>query len=272
LASLVSTDTPIPIPDNLAVGATSTIAVADPAIVQDVNVTVNITHTYDHDLTLSLITPANTSITLAAQRGGSSDNFTNTVFDDEAATSIASGAAPFTGSFRPEQPLSAADGLSGAGNWRFKVVDSAGQDIGTINSWTLKLIYPNLACTLAGTPPPVPDGAFGTGMTASRLAGDGVHLTWDVATCAAENYHLLYGALENVSSYALSGAVCGLGPLGGYDWAGAPAGDLWFLVVADDAATTEGTWGTDGAGAPRNGTTASGFCGFTTRINAGTCP
>jgi subtilisin-like proprotein convertase family protein len=272
VSTLASTDTPIPIPDNLGTGATSTIAVVDPAVVQDVNVTVNITHTYDHDLTLSLITPANTPITLAAQRGGSSNNFTNTTFDDEAAISIASGAAPFTGSFRPEQPLSVTDGLSGAGSWRFKAVDAAAQDLGTINSWTLKLIYPDLACTLAGTPPPVPDGAIGTGMTASRTGGTGVHLTWDVATCAAENYHVLYGTLQNVSSYTPTGAVCGLGPLGGYDWAGAPAGDLWFLIVADDAAAMEGTWGTDGAGVDRGGTAPSGFCGFTTRSNAASCP
>ena len=273
-ASIVSTDTPIPIPDNNTTGATSTIAVADTSIVQDVNVTVNITHTYDHDLTLTLTTPANTPITLAAQRGGNANNFTNTVFDDEAATSIASGSAPFTGSFRPEQPLSAADGVSGAGSWRFKAVDSAGQDIGTINNWTLKLVYPTLACTPSGWPPPVPDGAVGVGMAASLVTGAvaGVHLTWDVATCAAENYHLLYGSLQNVSSYALGGAVCGLGPLGSYDWAGVPAGDLWFLVVGDDGAGMEGTWGTDDAGAHRNGAIASGLCGFTARSNAGTCP
>jgi subtilisin-like proprotein convertase family protein len=273
-ASVVSTDTPLAIPDNNVAGATSTIAVADTSIVQDVNVTVNVAHTFDNDLTLSLITPANTSITLVARRGGSSDNYNNSVFDDEAATSIASGAAPFTGSFRPEQLLSAADGVSGVGNWKFKAVDSAAQDLGTINSWTLTLVYPNLACVLAGSPPPVPDGAFGAGMTASLTTGavPGMHLTWDVATCAAKNDHLLYGTLQNVSSYVPDGAVCGLGPLGSYDWVGAPAGDLWFLIVGDDAAALEGTWGTDGAGAYRAGTTASGFCGFTTRNNSGTCP
>jgi subtilisin-like proprotein convertase family protein len=272
--TLTSNDTPLPIPDDDPAGATSTIAVADPVIVQDVNVTVNVSHTFDNDLTLSLITPTNASITLASQRGGSRDNFINTVFDDEAANSIASGTAPFTGSFRPEAPLSAADGLSAAGDWRFRAVDSAPGDVGTINSWTLKLTYANLACTPAGPPPPVPDGSVGAGMTASFVAGpaSGIHLSWDVASCAAKNFHLLYGTLQNVSTYAPDGAVCGLGPLGSYDWAGAPAGDLWFLVVADDASVTEGTWGTDGAGAHRNGTTASGLCGFTTRSNAGTCP
>jgi subtilisin-like proprotein convertase family protein len=273
-ASFTSTDTPLSIPDNNPTGAQSTIAVAGGDIVQDVNVTANITHTFDGDLTLSLITPASTTITLALRRGGSANNYRNTIFDDEAQTPIASGTPPFTGSFKPESPLSAADGVSGAGNWRFKVVDLANADVGTIDNWTLNLSYPDAACVPLGSPPPVPDGSFGVAMTASRVNGDGsvVHLDWDVATCAAKNNHLLFGALQNVASCLPSGGVCGLGPLGSYDWSAVPAGDLWFLVVSDDAASTEGSWGTDGGGGERNGLIGSGLCGFTARSNSGTCP
>ena len=76
---------------------------------------------------------------LANRIGGSGDNFTNTVFDDEAATAIASGAAPFTGSFRPFQPLSAFDGADDPGH-----LDAAGRptspadDVGTLSSWNTK--------------------------------------------------------------------------------------------------------------------------------------
>jgi subtilisin-like proprotein convertase family protein len=142
----VSADTPVTIPDNDPVGATSTIVVPDGKTVQDVNVTLSITHTYDADLTLYLITPTGTQITLADRRGGSADNFIDTVFDDEAATPIASGTPPFTGSFRPDTPLSAADGINSAGAWKLKVVDSAGIDIGTIDTWTLTLTFPPGAC------------------------------------------------------------------------------------------------------------------------------
>jgi subtilisin-like proprotein convertase family protein len=272
--SMTSTDTPVPIPDASTAGATSTIAVSDAPLVSDVNLTVNLTHPYDGDLTLSLITPATASITLAAQRGGSGDDFRNTVFDDEATSSIVAASAPYTGSFRPEGSLSAADGVSGAGSWKLKVVDSGEDDVGTIDNWTLNLGYPSSTCVPAGAPPPVPDGSFGTGTRASRFTGavSGVHLTWDAASCAAKNYHLLYGGLQNVSSLAPDSGVCGLGPLGAYDWMDAPAGSLWFLVVGDDAAAREGSWGTNGAGAHRRGQTPSGFCGFTTRSNAGTCP
>jgi subtilisin-like proprotein convertase family protein len=141
-----STDTPVAIPDNTPTGASSTIAVTDTNVVVDVNVTVNITHTYDGDLSLSLIGPNGAIVQLSTRRGASGDNFTNTVFDDQATTPIASGAAPFTGSFIPETPLSVLNGIPATGNWTLKVVDGAGADVGSITSWTLNLTYPVEDC------------------------------------------------------------------------------------------------------------------------------
>lgn len=269
-----ATDVPVPIPDNNPTGATSTIAVSDPRIVQDVDVTVNVTHTYDGDLTLSLLTPAGGTVTLSARRGGSGDHFRNTTFDDEAPTAISAGSAPFTGSFRPETPLSVADGLPASGNWRFRVVDQAAQDVGTIDSFTLVLTHPPEACAPSGAPPPVPEGGAGPAMTASREngAGSAIRVRWDASSCPAMNYHLLWGPLASVSSLALSGADCGLGPVGAYTWSGVDPGDLWFVVVGNDAASTEGTWGIDGSGGERGGSAASGRCGFAARNNGGMCP
>ncbi|MCP3978088.1 MAG: hypothetical protein GY716_01985 [bacterium] len=137
-------DTPVAIPDNSTVS--STISVADDLIVTDVDVQVNISHTYDGDLQIRLVAPNGTQIMLSDRHGGSGENYTNTVFDDEAATSIASGAPPFTGEFQPDQPLSAADGISALGDWRLEVVDNAGADTGSIVSWTLGLTFPTGAC------------------------------------------------------------------------------------------------------------------------------
>ena len=141
-----STDTPINIPDNNTTGITSTINVPDNKTVLDVNVKINITHTYDGDLEISLLAPNGATIMLSDNRGSSGDNFVDTVFDDEATTSITAGSAPFTGSFKPEQPLTAAEGGNAAGAWRLKVVDNAGQDVGPLNNWSLILTYPNQAC------------------------------------------------------------------------------------------------------------------------------
>ena len=58
-----------------------------------------------------------------ANIGGSGANFTATVLDDEAATAIASGTAPFTGSFRPAQPLTVFDGQNPNGTWTLEIPD-----------------------------------------------------------------------------------------------------------------------------------------------------
>ncbi len=127
---------PKAIPDDGAVE--STLALAGGAKIVDVNATVGqITHTFDSDLVISLIGPDATTVVLANRAGGSGDNFTSTVFDDQAATAISSGAAPFTGSFRPQEPLSAFVGKPVAGTWTLRVADVAAEDTGTLSAWGL---------------------------------------------------------------------------------------------------------------------------------------
>ncbi|HYH61521.1 MAG TPA: proprotein convertase P-domain-containing protein, partial [Solirubrobacterales bacterium] len=138
-----STDVPKNIPDNNPAGVTSNLVVSGPGIIQDMDVRIpGLTHTFDGDLVISLIAPDSTTVLLSSQRGGSGDNYTNTVFDDEAATAISAGTAPFTGSFRPEQALSVLDGKPAAGTWTLKVVDQASADTGTLGSWGLRETRP----------------------------------------------------------------------------------------------------------------------------------
>jgi subtilisin-like proprotein convertase family protein len=140
-----STDVPKTIADSSTV--TSTLAVADNKVIQDVNVTIgNITHTYDGDLEIRLTAPDATVVLLVDNRGGTGENFVDTVFDDEAAASITSGAAPFTGSFRPEGSLAVLDGKNAAGTWTLSVTDTAGGDTGTLTEWSITFTYPAQAC------------------------------------------------------------------------------------------------------------------------------
>ena len=104
--------------------------------IADLNLTMSLSHTWDSDLRVTLIGPDGTQITLVNRRGGSGDNFATT-FNDEAATSIVSGLAPFNGSYRPEQALSAFDGKNARGTWQLVVDDLATFDTGRINSWSL---------------------------------------------------------------------------------------------------------------------------------------
>jgi subtilisin-like proprotein convertase family protein len=139
----------VPIPDNNSTGATASIVVSDVKEILDVNVLVTVAHANVGDLELYLVAPDATQIPLALRRGGTGDNFTNTLFDDAAATSISAGTAPFTGSFKPEAALSALNGTLSNGTWMLKAKDLATSTTGTITSWQLQLTYPALACNAA---------------------------------------------------------------------------------------------------------------------------
>jgi len=124
------------------IGGTSMIAgvsVGASGLVTDVNVTVNITQYANNETTLSLESPAGTVVYLVNQNCTGA-NMVNTVFDDEAPVSINDGAAPYTGVFRPIEPLSAFAGEPAIGPWKLHVTDSAvsGEDYDlTLESWSL---------------------------------------------------------------------------------------------------------------------------------------
>lgn len=109
-------------------------------VINDVNVNVNITHPYDTDLHVYLTSPSGTRVELFTKVGASGDNFVNTVLDDEASSLISSGAAPFTGSYRPESSLSAVDGQNPNGVWTLEISDDYSFDpAGHLNSWGLEI-------------------------------------------------------------------------------------------------------------------------------------
>jgi Zn-dependent metalloprotease/subtilisin-like proprotein convertase family protein len=131
--------TPFNIPDNNATGIQSLITVGGSTNANAlIAVTVDsLTHTWDADLKLELIAPSGNVITLAQGVGGSGDNFIRTRFMNTG-TAIASGVAPFTGNYIPQQAFS---GLTGSadGIWRLKVSDLAGLDVGTLWKWSIEL-------------------------------------------------------------------------------------------------------------------------------------
>lgn len=138
-ASFTATDTPIAISASGTNTYTSTINVAPNLAITDVNVTINITHTWDEDLDIRLTSPAGTVIELSTDNGGQGDNYTNTVFDQQATTLVTAGTAPFTGSFVPEGNLSNLNGQLSGGNWILTVADDANLDGGSITGFTLNI-------------------------------------------------------------------------------------------------------------------------------------
>ncbi|MBK6425853.1 MAG: proprotein convertase P-domain-containing protein [Blastocatellia bacterium] len=135
----------VPLPD-VASMTPQVINVADMGTVLDVDLRIRLNHTFDNDLDITLTGPNAVTIDVSSDNGGSGDNYgsgatdcsgTPTVFDDEAATGIASGVAPFAGSFIPEVGLSAFDGIPAAGNWTLNIADDLGVDVGTLFCYEL---------------------------------------------------------------------------------------------------------------------------------------
>ena len=116
----------------------------------------------------------------------------------------------------------------------------------------------------ASSPSPVPS------MHADRITVDGseISVTWD-DQCAPASAKIVYGPLDQVSGYTVSGGVCGIS--NPQSWIGVPAGSLWFVVVTDDGASMESSWGQSTFG-ERNGLGDSGTCGSTAKDITGVCP
>jgi hypothetical protein len=103
------------IPDNDATGVASTIDVTDGGSLRSAKVSVDISHTYRGDLVVRLVHGA-TTVTLSNNAGGADDDLKTT----------------FTVSDLVGRELS--------GAWRLEVVDTAGQDVGTLNAWGVEVV------------------------------------------------------------------------------------------------------------------------------------
>ncbi len=116
----------------------STIWVDKDIKITDLNVKLNIEHTAVGDLNIVLMSPRFEYYSLVSGRGGTGDNFTATVLDDQASVAIREGVAPFNGSFRPEVSLARLNGQNARGGWTLVVGDTKFRDSGKLVNWTLE--------------------------------------------------------------------------------------------------------------------------------------
>jgi subtilisin-like proprotein convertase family protein len=137
--TVASTDIPQAIPDQNIVGVKSSLNFTGMGTIQDINVSLDITHTYDADVHVTLISPSGTRVLLFQNIGFNGDNFHNTILDDSAILPISNQAAPFTGTFRPEVPLSTFNNEDAFGEWKLELIDDAHGDLGTLNSWSITI-------------------------------------------------------------------------------------------------------------------------------------
>lgn len=119
----------------------TTINVPESYVITDVNVTVNISHTWNEDLDIYLISPSGTTVELSTDNGGDGDNYNNVTFDDASASTLPTSNTTLSGTYRPEGSLASFNGQNSNGNWTLRVTDDTNWDGGTINSITLNLCY-----------------------------------------------------------------------------------------------------------------------------------
>ncbi len=101
-------------------------------------VCINLVHTYNEDLEISLTAPDGTTVALSLANGGSGNNYTNTCFRQDAGTPITAGTSPFNGTYKPQGQLGLVNnGQNGNGTWALKVRDTYATDAGTLFNWNI---------------------------------------------------------------------------------------------------------------------------------------
>ncbi len=131
------------IPDDAAAGVSSTLTVPTTMNTTDVDIEVDISHTYVGDL---IITIAHNGVTatILDQPGAPASNFgcnqndIDCVFDDEGtvpAEDECNTGTAISGNVIPFSALTVFDGIDPSGVWTITVSDNEGQDTGTLNSW-----------------------------------------------------------------------------------------------------------------------------------------
>lgn len=131
-----------PINDNTTIDIPVTVS-GLPNVIDTTNfgletICIDLTHTWDADLSVWIVAPDGTTGLLFSNIGGGDDNFTNTCLNTGAATSISTGSAPFTGTFKPQGQMGLVNnGQNPNGTWKLRINDNYGADQGTLLSFSL---------------------------------------------------------------------------------------------------------------------------------------
>jgi len=109
------------IPDNQPAGIERTLVATASGTAGDVEVAVDIGHTYIGDLRVSLVSPSGTEVVLHNLAGGQAKNIVKTY-----TRATTPGLANLVG-----KPI--------AGDWRLRVSDHAAEDVGKLNTWKVTI-------------------------------------------------------------------------------------------------------------------------------------
>ena len=131
-------DLPITISTTGAPTITSTITLLNDLPVADINVNLDLTHSFLADLEVTLISPAGTRVILVSNSCGGNQDILAT-FDDSAEGFICGTTPAIQGAVRPLGSLAAFNGESTYGDWILEVKDIAASDGGSLNAFSMDI-------------------------------------------------------------------------------------------------------------------------------------
>ncbi|MDQ3936374.1 MAG: M36 family metallopeptidase, partial [Actinomycetota bacterium] len=229
-----SADVPKDIPNYEYVGSELTLPAGEP--LTDLDVTIGrIRHSFVGDLIVKLThdedgngPKAPVTVTLVDQPGyprwqygTMGSDFIETVFDDEAALPVEDERPPFTGRYKPVDPLSAFDGMDPGGVWRLSVSDQMAGYSGSLLSWGLT--QPN-HCDVtipSATTQPTTRFDHASALVGGTVDAGGAPTEWRVAYGPTADYGSVTSAQPAGSARgarAVSTALTGLEPLTTYHY------------------------------------------------------
>jgi subtilisin-like proprotein convertase family protein len=144
------------IPDNSTLGVAHSIAVSLPAnaVIYNMRVTINLSHTYMGDIRINLKAPNSQVLNLFDRHGSNGKNLLNTVISSQGTAAFETGSPPFTGTFKAtaRQYVGPTGYLSNAwdfadlysvpsGMWTLALLDLAGGDVGLLTKWDISFNY-----------------------------------------------------------------------------------------------------------------------------------
>lgn len=138
----------ISIPDNDPTGINNKIQINDPGYIMDLDVKLDVSHSWVGDLIFTLSHPdTDTKISLIDKPGypvsanGCDQDGINTILDDEISSPVenkcSTSPLAISGIYQPQENLSDFIGQNISGTWKLTVSDNYIADTGTLNQWCL---------------------------------------------------------------------------------------------------------------------------------------
>ncbi len=129
-------DLPITISSSGTPTITTSVLFLEDLPISDVNVNLELEHTYLEDLIITLISPAGTEVTLISNTCGDLNDI-NAVFDDDGDPIECTGSPAITGTVTPLGSLASLKGESILGEWILEIQDTAASDGGSLVAFSL---------------------------------------------------------------------------------------------------------------------------------------